>query len=174
MKKSKFLALVLAVAVMLMGAGYAYWTDSIKINNTVNTGNLEVKLENGTLTLPDYVNGTAVVDAAADSTLHTAKVTLNNLYPGAKVHVSIPFKNVGTIPVKFKEAPTNTAPTSPTGSDLANYITIDNWSYTNGNILPDANGNIEFDITVNTTAPNNTTENTQATFDVNANFIQWK
>ncbi len=174
MKKPKFLALTLAVAVMLMGAGYAIWTDSVKINNTVNTGNLEVKLENGTLTLPDngeYVKGTAVVDLDVDSTSHIAKVTLENLYPGAKVRVSIPFKNVGSIPVKFDGAPTNTA---PIGSDLANYITIDNWSYTDSDIAPAEGGNIDFDITVDEDAPNDTTENAQATFEVKANFVQWK
>ena len=171
MKKSKFLALVLTVAVMLMGAGYAYWTDSVKINNTVKTGNLEVKLEQGDIEVSEYACGCVDLDPCD---AHTAKVRLCNLYPGAKAHVSIPFKNVGTIPVKFDGVPTNTAPTGSDGLDLANYITIDNWSYTNGDILPDAGGNIEFDITVNTDAPNDTTENAEVTFDVTANFIQWK
>lgn len=164
MKKSKFLALVLTVAVMLMGAGYAYWTDSITINNTVNTGKLEVKLEPGTLVKPDYVEGDLTLNA--DST-HTATVTLSKLYPGATVHVLIPFTNNGDIAVKSA----GVAFSKPTGT-LGEYVDVTSLNVTSGNINPKETGNIQFDITVNKDAPN-ATENAQATFDVTADFTQW-
>ena len=41
-EKTRFLVLSLAVAIMLMGAGYAYWTETLTISNTVTTGALEL------------------------------------------------------------------------------------------------------------------------------------
>ena len=43
MKKVRFLALAMVVALGLMGAGYAYWTDTLTINNTVTTGEFNVQ-----------------------------------------------------------------------------------------------------------------------------------
>ena len=43
MRKPKFLALALVVAIMLMGAGYAQWTDVLTIENTVTTGDMNVE-----------------------------------------------------------------------------------------------------------------------------------
>ena len=40
MKKPKMLVATLVCAVLLMGVGYAWWTDSISINGTVATGNM--------------------------------------------------------------------------------------------------------------------------------------
>ncbi len=45
MRKRNYLAIVLVVAIMMMGAGYAYWTQEVKIATTVETGNLDVKLQ---------------------------------------------------------------------------------------------------------------------------------
>lgn len=42
--KKKFLALAMASAVMLTGAGYAYWTDTLSIENTVSTGKFDVMI----------------------------------------------------------------------------------------------------------------------------------
>ena len=42
MRKYKFIALALVLAVMLMGAGYAYWTETLTISNTVTTGDMDV------------------------------------------------------------------------------------------------------------------------------------
>lgn len=44
MKKTKMLALTLVVAIMLAGAGYAAWTDTIKVNTTLETGEFKVEL----------------------------------------------------------------------------------------------------------------------------------
>lgn len=42
MRKYKFIALAMLLAVMLMGAGYAYWTETLTISNTVTTGDMDV------------------------------------------------------------------------------------------------------------------------------------
>ncbi|MCM1990231.1 hypothetical protein [Oceanirhabdus seepicola] len=44
MKKSKIMALALAVAMILMGAGYAAWQDSVKLKSTVSTGKMNVEI----------------------------------------------------------------------------------------------------------------------------------
>lgn len=41
--KRKVLACVLACAMLFLGMGYAYWTDSLQVNTTVSTGELDVR-----------------------------------------------------------------------------------------------------------------------------------
>lgn len=45
MKKIKTLAIVLIVAMGLMGAGYAVWTDSVVISGSVETGTMNVVID---------------------------------------------------------------------------------------------------------------------------------
>lgn len=42
-KRSKLLAIVLVFAFALTGVGYAAWTDSLEVQGTVNTGNIDVQ-----------------------------------------------------------------------------------------------------------------------------------
>jgi len=107
MKKSRFLVLALVLAVMLMGAGYAYWTDTLTINNTVSTGELNVRFAGTNTTRGGdnqagevepgkskaywaaYVNHEGLgaghngpaTEVSADGKTVTTKVT--NMYPGA-------------------------------------------------------------------------------------------
>lgn len=128
MKKTKVIALVLVVSMMLMGAGYAYWSDTLTINNTVSTGELNVIFTGQNTTrggddqignTPDgkpkayweaYVNheglgaghnGPATV-VSADGKTVTTKVT--NMYPGSYAQYYGNIKNVGTIPAVFDNA----------------------------------------------------------------------
>jgi len=45
MKKTRFLVLVLVVSIMLIGAGYAYWNETLKINTYFKAGNLDVNFK---------------------------------------------------------------------------------------------------------------------------------
>lgn len=106
MKKTKFLALVLVVAIMMMGAGYAAWTDQLKINTTINTGMLDVHfVDEAELTLSEYVTGNVGYqqDGSGDNDWDIANVTLSNLYPGAKAEVTLKINNNSTIPVKMNK-----------------------------------------------------------------------
>lgn len=108
MKKTKYLALVLVVAIMMMGAGYALWTDTLVVNSTVKTGILDVDF----IEIAEPVNDPTLVTVYSGiETLSThaddngwdrdkVVVRIGNLYPGAKVTRTITLKNVGTIPVK--------------------------------------------------------------------------
>lgn len=128
MKKTKIIALVLVVAMMLMGAGYAYWSDTLTINNTVSTGELNVRFtgQNTTRGGDDqvgdvstgkskaywaaYVNHEGLVaghngpatEVSPDGKTVTTKVT--NMYPGAYAQYYGTIENNGTIPAVFDNA----------------------------------------------------------------------
>lgn len=109
MKKTKFIALVLVVAIGLMGAGYAAWSDSILINTTVQTGQLDVHfVEDAEILLADphvgievdYANdGSDSTDGQSD--LDIANVTITNMYPKAEAKVTLRIQNNSTIPVNM-------------------------------------------------------------------------
>ena len=101
MKKAKLLIAVLVCAVMMMGVGYAWWTDTITLAGTAKTGNMNVIFTAASVTKASYVTGTTAVDTG-----DTKKVTftLENLYPGATATINNTVKNAGTIPVKFDQA----------------------------------------------------------------------
>lgn len=131
MKKAKVLALVLAVALMLSGIGYALWSDSIVLTSTASTGNIDVDFvaakpnclggetegrahaEVNELTLMDgnYYLGHDPVDKAEDAsddwndayfTEDAIYFTVSNLYPNAKYELKYAVRNNGTVPVVLK------------------------------------------------------------------------
>lgn len=109
MKKSKFLALALAIAVMLMGAGYAAWTDQLNITDTIKTGHLDVHfvdLEgNSELTLADYETGSVSYTQDGEGGQNdwdTATATINNVYPGGNFTIKYRLFNNSTMPVKLQ------------------------------------------------------------------------
>lgn len=104
MKKTRFLALTLVVAIMLMGAGYAFWMESIEIGSTVNTGKLDIKFSNDSAFLGGgnyvtdnqnghYVNGSAIVNGD-DNKLD---IILDNMHPGSYAKFKFCMENTGTI-----------------------------------------------------------------------------
>jgi predicted ribosomally synthesized peptide with SipW-like signal peptide len=109
MRKHKILIVALAIAVMLTGAGYAYWSQTITIDNTVNTGNMDV----GFLCPDDedwddgYITGNhsdlveLVVERAADR--QSIDFTVNNFYPGAGASLDFVVKNTGTVAAKISQ-----------------------------------------------------------------------
>lgn len=118
MKKARFMVLALVVAVMLIGAGYAYvgWDEFLQVDETVNMGDVNIQWWWMAVT-PD-ANG--VFNSTGSDGLHSSAsdavtedgdttdygkftVNLNNLYPGAEVKWDGQMKNVGTIPVKITD-----------------------------------------------------------------------
>lgn len=106
MKKSRFLALMLVVAVMLMGAGYAAWTDTMEITNTVKTGHLDMHfVAEESFVLADYTRGSVAYEqrdnavTKEENNWDVANVLLENMYPGAQSKVTLKMVNNSTIPV---------------------------------------------------------------------------
>ncbi|MGI1659192.1 MAG: SipW-dependent-type signal peptide-containing protein [Desulfitobacterium sp.] len=127
--KKKIIALTLAASVMLTGAGYAYWTDKVTIDNTVSTGEFDVKVisasTGGRTDAYTGINGTEwgkyvysdayvgnhpnLSDAEKNlikSTFTDKTVTakLGNLFPGSSANLSVQVVNDGTIPAVFDYA----------------------------------------------------------------------
>lgn len=103
MKKGRIITATILVATMLIGAGYASWTSSTKINHNITTGNMDVQF-----IAPHYssveVSGDQYVQPTVNRTAHEVTFTLNNLYPGASYTTLTEEKNTGTIGVKFDNA----------------------------------------------------------------------
>jgi len=114
MKKTKFILLALAAALVLMGAAYAAWTQSLTITSNINTGELFVKIEDKDNTVQvDKAGDGHYVDAGinpddvfkitkssnsdGDLTISTIAYELNNMYPGTKITSKLYFTNIGTI-----------------------------------------------------------------------------
>ena len=174
MKKTRFLAMILVVSIMLMGAGYAAWNESITISSTVDTGNLSVAMSTGNVYV--YPNASMLAEDGFTNTQRTLKeaildssaveknvvnVKVNNLYPGARVKVVVPIANDGSIPVKLE------------GNVFANNNTSDWLTITNPTgpteIAVGASQNITFYVDVKDNAP----EGGTADFSITANYIQF-
>lgn len=105
MKRTKVIAWALCAAILLLGAGYAYWSDTLIINNTVATGELNVEFQNTGVTADPA--GIAVIDWAkgsgdADDEIKHVAITVGNMYPGAMVGFRTSIANTGTIPALLK------------------------------------------------------------------------
>lgn len=163
MKKTRFLVLALVAAVMMMGAGYAAWTEDVTISNNVQTGELSVALSNGIAVVnDDLTNREATVVADLADEANSAQVKVTNLYPGAHVDVTVPVTNDGTIPVKLDPL----APLSDDNTDPAVSVTLGSAPET---LAVGETANITFSIDVTDDA----TENHTALFDVTTNYIQF-
>ncbi len=106
MRKTKLIALTMVVAIMMVGAGYAAWTDQLNINTTVNTGKLDLYfVDDAKFVLSRDVTGQVYYeqDKSGDNDWDIANVTLSNLYPGAKATVTLKIQNNSTIPVKMNK-----------------------------------------------------------------------
>lgn len=140
MKRSKLLALTLVVAIMMMGAGYAAWTDVLKLNTTINTGELEISLEQPIVSsvnvkelTPDGVRAANAEDniivTAPDINLESKTVTFEfeNLFPGTQAYTTFWARNTGTMPVAINAIDLSWE-TKDDGPDniesLANAITV--------------------------------------------------
>lgn len=126
MKKTRIMAIALAVAVALMGAGYAVWTQDFIITGTVNTGQLKLDISE-TSGSPNihfqYWNGHIdkldwdPVDAAdivkynikdqAKAVITDGRVitfSYGNMFPGLEAYQEFTITNNGTVPVMIKAA----------------------------------------------------------------------
>lgn len=110
--KKKFLALALASSVMVMGAGYAFWTDQVTVHNSVTTGEFDVNFvddshypnifteSSGSYVGLDDKIRTQVL-SAVQTTSKLTTIDISNMYPGSYAAIELKVQNNGTIPAVF-------------------------------------------------------------------------
>lgn len=107
MNSRKMLITAITIAIMLLGTGYAYWTETLTISNTVSTGYLDVKfIDADAWDFDDsetFHHRSNLVIAhktiAADG--RSISLTVDNLYPGSGASLDFLVENTGTIPAKI-------------------------------------------------------------------------
>ncbi|MEA4845699.1 MAG: hypothetical protein VB106_00535 [Clostridiaceae bacterium] len=112
MKKTRFIALALVVAIMLMGAGYAVWSDKVSLKTTVKTGNFDMEITKLTTRTGDNQEQNEAHDWHQYDWTHSvnaeilnpneAIVEFSDMYPGGTVQVDMTMTNKGSIPAKLK------------------------------------------------------------------------
>lgn len=111
MKKMRIIALTLIISLGLMGAGYAYWTDTLTINNTVSTGELKVEFDKDFCFgfLPGIISADNVGEDYIERDIlqsednKTLTVTVNNMYPNSMALYAAKLENKGSIPAVFDD-----------------------------------------------------------------------
>lgn len=132
MKKIGLIALALVLSLGLVGAGFAYWTETLGIDANVETGELGMEFVEGFFWEPPFLfpgtddDGIGLLDNGKDidhylagifpvrgdmdvgccdivmADVHTYTLTLDNVYPGYMVKVWWAMENTGTIPAKIQ------------------------------------------------------------------------
>lgn len=105
MKKTKFIALALIVAMALTGAGYAYWTETLTVKNTIKTGMLDFIFTDVAIKIFDENEGNAFVGESIllvnsdekDNGDTSLSFELLNMHPGAGANIKFNVLNNGTI-----------------------------------------------------------------------------
>ena len=90
---------------MMLGAGYAYWTQDLTIENTITTGVLRVSFDNPQLEVDDYMDwreGNVSSFAISDDNAYELELILKDAYPGAEAQLAFDLLNEGTMKANVK------------------------------------------------------------------------
>ena len=119
MKKTKLIALTMVIAMKLIGAGYAAWTDFTEINATVATGELDVNVGYSNITAPPYTDATIAGGWGGYNRGDNNQIVVNvsGLYPteyaafgtndkgisakSTRISMNFGILNEGSVPVKL-------------------------------------------------------------------------
>jgi predicted ribosomally synthesized peptide with SipW-like signal peptide len=99
--KSKMAALFasLLIALAVVGFTYAWWNETLTINGTISTGQLDVKFTD--VTCKDNEDTLNVGTCSASAEKQKVTVTMGNAYPCYECDVDFMILNTGTIPAKI-------------------------------------------------------------------------
>jgi len=159
--------MITALALLFVGGSYAMWSETLRINVTVNTGEVDVKWSGWSVSESDHgkpwVANTSVTVEANDSEGDAIKlaIVMNNTYPCYWANVSLVVDNIGSIPVKLYSS-------NITGvNESALYVNL--VKPVDTQIDPGENATYILQIHV----LQNATENTTYKFNVTLIFAQW-
>jgi hypothetical protein len=167
MKKLGLICLVFLVALTIMGAAYAVWTQNLSVTGTVSTGTYIVTVaQNDTATAandsgPIGLSGTATVTigpVTGTGTNAGFSVTIANGYPGLIVKVPYKIAQIGSVPAKVTAMKLGILGATPiTWNGAAQGITLSGGSYIDINVYNTTDGNTaNIANLVNTVLPANT------------------
>lgn len=139
MKRARFLAMTLVVAIMMMGAGYAYWQEQLTISNTIDTGVLDVVFVEPTTVGSDNYTGENEGMVVANSDGHSLQLQFKEVYPGADCQVAFNLSNIGTLAAFVDEFRITNDPDNIADVILCKGVDIEGYSSNySGNTLEDA------------------------------------
>ncbi len=95
MRKIGLLALALVLALGTMGVGLAWWSDTLFIEGSIETGTLSAEFAGNECTADDAIEVQCVTDGK------TATITIGNMYPSGTATCSLTLANTGSIPAKI-------------------------------------------------------------------------
>ncbi len=98
MKKVRVIIAVVAVALMVMGIGYAAWSQTTPLNIDGTTTHMDVQYSNYWVDSSPYVSTAMTLN----NDKKTMNVKISNLYPDASSTFTTVITNYGTMPVILK------------------------------------------------------------------------
>lgn len=101
MKKIKLLVISFVFMITSIGIGYAFWNDSIVINNAIDTGELKVEFieERGFPYIEAWnYNDEPYLQLSKEHGSKTTTFVIGNMFPGVIVGYEALIENLGTIP----------------------------------------------------------------------------
>lgn len=108
------LAIAVVVALALVGVAYAWWSETLTINGTVQTGVVNVEFRNASDDDngidPGYDKNVADCTESVSEDGNSMTIAITNGYPSYTCTVSYAFSNPGTIPVKLQSVTGNIPP----------------------------------------------------------------
>jgi len=96
-KKIRTLFMVAIIALGGVGIGYAMWTESVDIDVSATTGNLDFKIEQ--IQILDADGATITTNKVND---YEWDITVTDTYPGWKGFINILHRNAGTVSLKYE------------------------------------------------------------------------
>lgn len=94
------LIMIFMMALSALGIGYAWWTEQLTASGSVQTGNIDVKMDNLKVIERDDLNvGTCTATLAQDQKVIT--VSIANAYPRYVCNIAFTLSNHGSVPAKI-------------------------------------------------------------------------
>ncbi len=111
MRKVRILAAILVLSLMLTGAAYALWNQSITVTSQATMGEMDVQISCASIarlsTMPglgfpnEFYFDAAEPTVAADN--HSVTFSVSDVYPGAKYGLNFTIKNTGDVPAEITD-----------------------------------------------------------------------
>lgn len=152
MKKVRLVIAVVAAALMVMGVGYAAWSQTLPMAVNGDTSHIDVIYSGCSIDYDEYLDADADVAGNGKS----LEVSVKDFYPNAECKFTATITNNGTMPVVIKSFTMNPLSIPIIAPNYANFVmTIASVSTTPGLNIDIASTPIQFgdDKTITLTSP---------------------